>query len=337
MKTAQGEKRPARKLNESDFLFLIDDFTRQGALRFSFDGKAFLTTHEQFSIPPIIDLPKLLRASDKLVANNETERDLKDLLAPGSSLGGARPKATVMDGQSLLIAKFPNRFDEWDIPAWEHLSLKMAGQCGIPTPNHRLCSVDGRNVLLLERFDRVMDVRIPFLSAMSMLGASDGEHKSYIEIAEALITYGSTPEHDLKGLWKRMVFNIMTSNVDDHLRNHGFLYNKAGWQLSPVYDLESTPAHVKERYLSTYITEEDGTASLELSFDVAEYFGLNHSEAQNIAHGICKVTQNWRSEAQKLNISKQEIDFMETAFEHDDLHQGLNLNPGRSPRSFYDS
>ena len=326
MKAAKREKRPARKLNESDFLLLIDDFTRQGALRFSIDGTTFLTTYESGAIPPIVDLPKLLRASDKLVANIEDEKDLRDLIAPGSSLGGARPKAAIMDGSTLLIAKFPNQYDDWDIPTWEYLSLCMASQCGISTPQHRIYSVDGKNVLLLDRFDRKGKVRIPFLSAMSMLGASDGEHKSYLDIAEALISYGARPKQDLQELWKRMVFNIMTSNVDDHLRNHGFLYDGIGWQLSPVYDLESTPEHVKGRYLSTYITEDNSTASLELAFDVAEYFGLNHSDARDIAQGICEVTQNWHIEAKRLNISKRDIEFMETAFEHDDLQLGLNPN-----------
>lgn len=326
MKTAKGEKRAVKRLNESDFLLRVNDFTRQGALRFAVNGSDFLTAYGSCSIPPIVELTKLLRASDKLIANSDDEKDLRDLIASGSSLGGARPKAAVMDGATLLIAKFPSRHDDWDVPAWECLSLKMANQCGIRTPRHRLGTVEGKNVLLLERFDRKGRLRIPFLSAMSMLQASDGEHRSYIDIAESILSYGANPEHDLRELWKRMVFNIMTSNMDDHLRNHGFLFvGNSGWQLSPVYDLESTPENVKERYLSTYITEDDGTASIELAYDVSEYFGLRHDDAEKTVKRICEVTRDWHLEARKLNLAKREIELMETAFEHDDLQIGLGL------------
>ncbi len=326
MKTAKREKRAARRLNASDFLLRVNDFTRQGALRFAVNGSDFLTAYGSGAIPPIVELAKLLKASDKLYANSDDEKALRDLIAPGSSLGGARPKAAVMDGATLLMAKFPNRYDDWDVPAWEYLSLKMADQCGIQTPKHRLGKVEGKHVLLLERFDRKGGLRIPFLSAMSMLQASDGEHRSYIDIAESILSYGSNPEHDLRELWKRMVFNIITSNTDDHLRNHGFLFNgNSGWQLSPVYDLESTPENVKERYLSTYITEDDGTASIELAYDVSEYFGLKHDDAKRTVKSICEVTRDWHIEARKLNLAKREIELMGTAFEHDDLRIGLGL------------
>ena len=170
----------------------------------------------------------------------------------GSSLGGARPKAAVLDADAnLLIAKFPSPKDEWDVELWEFLSLRMARNAGIPVPGFRLEKVLGKNVLLLERFDRrEKQIRVPFLSAMSMLGASDGDTRSYIEIGEALKEHGAGASEDLADLWRRMVFNIMISNVDDHLRNHGFLYEGvSGWRLSPVYDLEPTPEHVKARVL----------------------------------------------------------------------------------------
>jgi serine/threonine-protein kinase HipA len=325
LQEAKREKRPPRKMGEADYLLLVDDFSRQGALRFTMDdSNGYLTKYESAPIPPIIELPKLLRASDNLVSNVANEKDLKDLIAPGSSLGGARPKAAVCKGNTLLIAKFPNRYDDWDVPAWEYLSLCMAQKCGIKTPNFWLHSVKGRNVLLLQRFDRNKTLRIPFLSAMSMLEATDGEHRSYLDIAEAIISHGSMPEQDLKELWKRMVFNILVSNVDDHLRNHGFLFDtKSGWHLSPVYDLEPTPEHVKNRVLSTFITLDDGTASLELAFEVAEFFGVTLDDARETAKKICHITKDWHIEAKRLNIGKQEIDFMESAFDHDDLNLGL--------------
>ena len=315
---AQKEKRTARSLRESDFLLLVNDFARQGALRFTMDGASFLAPTGKASVPPVVDLPRLLKASERFIENREEDEDIRDLVEPGSSLGGARPKAVVTDKGNMLIAKFPNKNDDWDVPAWEYLSLKMAGKAGIKTPGFRLVKAAGRNVLLLDRFDRDGELRIPFLSAMSMLSAADGEQRSYLEIGDALQQHGACAGEDLKELWRRIVFNIMVSNVDDHLRNHGFLYTgQAGWQLSPIYDLEPTPAHIKDRYLSTTITETDGTASLDLAYEVIETFGLTLSEAKNIAVKIGKVTKNWQNQAHQIGIHKREIEMMASAFEHE--------------------
>lgn len=282
------------------------------------DESSFLTPAGKASVPPLVDLPRLLKASERFIANREGDEDIRDLVEPGSSLGGARPKAVVMDKGNMLIAKFPNKNDDWDVPAWEYMSLKMAGKAGIKTPKFRLVKAAGRNVLLLDRFDRDGELRIPFLSAMSMLGAADGEQRSYLEIGEALQQYGACAGEDLKELWRRIVFNIMVSNVDDHLRNHGFLYTgQAGWRLSPIYDLEPTPAHIKDRYLSTTITETDGTASLDLAYEVIETFGLKLSEAKNIVLKINNVTRSWQSRARQIGIQKKEIEMMASAFEHE--------------------
>ncbi len=225
---AKSQKRQARKLNEADYLLMVSDMARQGALRFSNrQGGAFLSTEEEAPIPPLVKLERLLNASDRIVEYRELDEDIRDLVNPGASIGGARPKASVLDNDgNLLIAKFPSRNDDWDVPLWEFLCFRMAERAGLPVPEFRLVKTLDRNVLLLKRFDRSGPKnRIPFLSAMSMLGYSDGDHGSYMEMGEILRQYGSSPRHDLINLWKRIVFNIMISNVDDHLRNHGFLYN----------------------------------------------------------------------------------------------------------------
>ncbi|MDA3791649.1 MAG: HipA domain-containing protein [Desulfobacula sp.] len=265
---ARQEDRKARRLTASDYLLMVDDRTRQGALRFSIKEKGpFLASYSDIHIPPLIYLGRLLSASEKIIKGEEIDQDIRDIFEPGSSLGGARPKAVVSDGNKLMIAKFPSPKDEWDVELWEFLSLRMAQKAGILVPDFRLEKVLGKNVLLIDRFDRSKNqIRIPFLSAMSMLGASDGEVRSYLEIAESLMEYGACPGRDLKNLWRRIVFNIMISNLDDHLRNHGFLYDgPAGWRLSPIYDLEPTPLHVKARYLQTNLNENDRTASLKLA------------------------------------------------------------------------
>lgn len=222
---AERDGTAPRTLREADYLLLVNDESRQGALRFpESEGGPFLAERGKSSpIPPLIDLPRLLSASERVSTDTETEEDLRLLLAPGSSLGGARPKASVRDknGQ-LLIAKFPNKGDEYSTVLWEALALTLAAKAGIPTPAWRLEMAGKRTVLVLERFDRDGGVRILFLSAMSMLGARDKEPRSYLEFVDALRQHGAAPKEDMHGLWRRIVFNILISNTDDHLRNHGF-------------------------------------------------------------------------------------------------------------------
>ncbi len=319
---ARQEGRKARRLKDSDYLLMVDDRTRQGALRFSIKEKgAFLASYSDSHIPPLIYLGKLLRASEKVTERQALDQDIRDIFEPGSSLGGARPKAVVLDANKLLIAKFPSPKDEWDVELWEFLSLRMAIKAGIDVPNFRLEKVLGKNVLLIDRFDRRENqIRIPFLSAMSMLGAFDGETRSYLEIAESLMEYGSLPDRDLKELWRRIVFNIMISNLDDHLRNHGFLYDgQSGWRLSPVYDLEPTPEHVKARYLQTNINEHDNRASIELAYEVIDDFGIKIFEADKIVKKTAKAVKGWYKDAVRFGAGKLEIDFMSSAFEHGDL------------------
>lgn len=325
-RNAKEEKRTRRLLHDSDFLLMVNDRARQGALRFTEkEGGPFLTSEDSASIPPMVELGRLLAASERILNNKELDQDIHDLVAPGASLGGARPKASIVDTDGkLMIAKFPSPNDEWDVEFWEYLAFQMAAKAGIPTPKVQLKKVGEKNVLLLDRFDRKSEIRIPFLSAMSMLGYNDGDHGSYLEIAEALSEHGAGTTEDLKDLWKRIVFNIMISNVDDHLRNHGFLYaGSAGWRLSPLYDLEPTPEHEKPRILHTLIDLDDGTASLELALSVAEEFGLSTKEAKSSAKEVANATKNWAKDAARLGASKDEIDMMQSAFDHKDLKHGL--------------
>jgi serine/threonine-protein kinase HipA len=246
-------------------------------------------------------------------------------LAPGSSLGGARPKACVKDGDGhLTIAKFPRKDDEMDVISWEALALTLAHKAGIQVPDWRLESVGKRRILLSRRFDRKNNFRIPFLSAMSALGALDNEMHSYLEIADVIRQMSAIPKVDLETLWRRIVFTILISNVDDHLRNHAFLYsNSSGWYLSPAYDLNPTPTDIKPRILSTAIDLIDPSASIDLAIAVAGYFDINSTQAKKIIKDVGLATASWRQEAAKLKIKKAEIDRMASAFEHDDLRKAL--------------
>ena len=180
-------------------------------------------------------LPRLLSAADHVADESDSDEDLRLLLAPGSSLGGARPKASVRDRDGYLaVAKFPHKGDEIDAVRWEAVALSLAAKTGIPVPPWRVEDVAGKPVLLLRRFDRTGSVRVPFLSAMSMLGAKDNEMRSYLELVDALRQFGAAPKEDMRALWRRIVFSILISNTDDHLRNHGFLYaGPDGWRLAP--------------------------------------------------------------------------------------------------------
>ncbi len=255
-----------KSLSEMDYLLGVNDEARQGALRFSEEPDGvYLSPKGAVSIPPLVDLPKLLSASERFLDDGETAEDLRLLLVPGSSLGGARPKASVRDRDGgLAIAKFPRKDDDFNVVVWEALALTLARKAGITVPEWRVESVAGKPVLIIKRFDRSNGERVPFLSAMSMLGAKDNEQHSYLDLAYALQQHGSRPEEDMAELWRRMVFTVLISNTDDHLRNHGFLYEHLqGWRLSPAYDMNPTPVEVKPRILSTAIDYESDAASVD--------------------------------------------------------------------------
>ena len=224
----------------------------------------------------------------------------------------------------LAIAKFPHLDDEINTVRWEAVALSLAKQAAIEVPQWRLETVAGKACLILLRFDREDQHRIPFLSAMSMLGARDNERHSYLELVDSLRQYGAMPQQDLAQLWRRMVFNVLISNTDDHLRNHGFLFSDpGGWRLSPAYDLNPVPVDIKPRILSTAITLEDNSASLDLAFGVAEYFGLTPKQAETIALEVGQAVADWRSVAASLKLKPAEIERMASAFEHRDLRLAL--------------
>lgn len=316
-KIAREENRHSKTLNEIDYLLYVNDFARQGALRFKTEENGdFLYPGEIKSIPPIVDLAKLLDASEKIVELQEKDSDLQLLLAPGSSLGGARPKASVIDKDgNLCIAKFPKKDDYTNNILWEAVALTLAKQCGLNTQKWTLQKTGKKQVIVIKRFDRVKQKRIPFLSAMSMLNAVDNDSQihSYMDIADSLRQFGASPKEDMLELWKRIVFSILISNTDDHLRNHGFLYiNQKGWKLSPLYDVN--PSHDNKNVLSTYITEYDNSQSLDLALEVCEYFEVSKQEAQKTILEMKKVVKAWRQVAKLFGLTTCEMSKMESAF-----------------------
>ena len=318
----------AASLSETDYLLRVNDTARLGALRFAeSEGGVFRTPDDMAPIPPLVELPALLNASDAVLADNESAAALRLLLAPGSSLGGARPKASVRDTAGrLAIAKFPMHNDAWDVVRWEAVALHLAENAGIDVPQHRLELIDNRPVLLLDRFDRAMNGRIPFLSAMAALDTADHEMHSYMELVDFLRQHGAQPRQDMHALWRRMVFNVLVSNTDDHLRNHAFLHVPGcGWTLSPAYDLNPVPTDVAPRILRTAIHLDDATASLELALEVAPYFGLDPAPARSIAAEVARVTALWRRTAKSYGLASAETSRMAGAFEHADLELARRL------------
>lgn len=319
--------RTLRTLSEVDNLLSVHDEARQGALRFSLvDGGPYLSPKNKGSNPPLVDLPRLLTATERYLNNDEKTEDLKMLLAPGSSLGGARPKASVRDKDGrLAIAKFPKKDDEFNVVIWEAVALTLAEKAGIRTTEWHLENILSKPVLVLRRFDRREDHRIPFLSTMSMLGAKDNDPHSYLEIAFSILQHGAYPNKDLEELWRRMVFTILISNTDDHLRNHGFLYvRNKGWSLSPAYDINPTHTEIQARMLSTSIDFNDPNASIDLAFSVIDDFRIKGPRSLEIVKEVALAVSELRGVAAQFGLRKKQIDYMTSAFEHEDLRKALN-------------
>lgn len=324
---AQQEGRDVRTLMESDYLLGVADETRLGALRFRPVGQEDFVARPRAGVPALIELGRLLQVTERILRDEETDEDLQLIFAPGSSLGGARPKASVMDQHGrLAIAKFPKETDDYSMETWEEIALRLADRAGIVTAHHELIRVAGKAVLLSRRFDRVDKHRIPFLSAMAMLGARDGEGGGYPEMVDALAGHGAQATADAHALYRRVVFNVLISNVDDHLRNHGFLWSgKTGWTLSPAYDLNPVPTDLKARVLSTRIDLRESTCSLQLVQEAAGYFGLSLPKARTIIKEVASATSAWRIVAKEVGARPPEINRMASAFEHDDLRRALAL------------
>jgi serine/threonine-protein kinase HipA len=239
--------------------------------------------------------------------------------APGTSLGGARPKASLRERGELLIAKFPKRDDEWPVTRWEALALALARTAKIDVPESRLQLVAKRPVLLLRRFDRRASERIPFMSAMTAAGAGDNEPRSYPDIVDALRRNGSQVAADLEQLRRRLAINVLVSNTDDHLRNHGLLHDGVGWRLAPAYDLNPTPLDVKPRVHALALDESDTTGSLEVAFASAPRFGIASARSRTIACEVAASVRAWRKVGAELGLKATELERMASAFEHGDL------------------
>ncbi len=307
-----------RGLTEADFLLGARDDLRQGALRFrERDGERYLAVDTE-GVPHLVGLPPLLNAAEELERDEPTSEDLRLLLHGGSSLGGARPKAHVLDTEGrLAIAKFPSpQADDWDVIRWEAVALTLAANAGVTVPEHELHVIEKRPVLIVRRFDRDAGGRLGYLSAMSMLQAKDGEQASYLEIGQVLEERSSDAVADLRELWRRIVFTVLISNTDDHLRNHGFLRTStAGWSLSPAFDLNPNPEG-EAKQLATAIDETNAQASLATALDVADLFRLSETQAREIVGEISNATARWRDVARATGLGRQELERLESAFEH---------------------
>jgi serine/threonine-protein kinase HipA len=313
---ARAEGRDAHSLGEVEYLLGVRDDLRQGALRFRQGGGPFLAEDGQ-GVPALTDLPSLLELADKAERDTADVTDLQRLVRAGSSLGGARPKAHVRGANGrIAIAKFPSMSDDtWNVMAWEKVALDLAKASRITVPESRLLDLAGRHVLVIDRFDRNADgSRIGYASAMTMLEASDGDARSYLEIAEVIETTSRRATAELQELWRRIAFSVLISNTDDHLRNHGFLHERGeSWRLSPAFDLNPDP-DPGPKYLSTDINEGDNTASVDLVLDVAEYFRLTASQAAGVLGEIVDAVSQWKTVAARHGLSTTEIDGMQRAF-----------------------
>lgn len=316
---ARKEGRSARDLSETDFLLGVSDGTRCGGLRFRAEKNGpHLAAPTDRDVPPLTSLRKLEFVAHRIDSDEEWNDEMEMLLAPGSSLGGARPKATVAapDG-SLWIAKFPSGRDEVDVGAWEALTHDLARQCGIFTTTSRAekYSREG-HTFLIRRFDREGTSRVHYASAMCLLGGKDGDGAAsgigYLDLADLIMRASAAPDDDLRELWQRIVFGILVRNTDDHLRNHGFLLFADGWRLSPIFDVNPSPWGVA---LSLNITENNNSLDLALALEVAEHFRIPRRSAEAFAKKSRKVLAGWRDLAAARGLPRSQIALMGKAFQ----------------------
>ena len=318
---AGKEGRKPAKLYDSDYLLGVYDETRLGGIRFKTEPNgAFLSDDKETAAPPWASLRTLEEASRNF-ENEDTalsEKWLNQLIRPGSSLGGARPKATVIDpNEQLWIAKFPSKNDENDSGAWEMITHDLAEICGLHVPEAKLEKFSNLgSTYLVKRFDRILNKRVHFASAMTLLGKTDGtsaaDGTSYLDIAAFIKSYGAQPKRDLIELWKRIVFNMAVSNTDDHLRNHAFIFTENGWELSPLYDVNPIPYGDE---LSLNVDEEDNSINIDLVIQTAVRFGISETDATTYAKDILTIVkENWEKRATALGLSRRLIEEMRPAF-----------------------
>jgi serine/threonine-protein kinase HipA len=315
---ARNEQRARRPLKEIDYLLGVHDTQRLGGLRFRLGDGPFLDDHVERTAPPITSLRALEQASLELERNGDElsprfEEALRLLLVPGSSLGGARPKASVTDVDGTLwLAKFPSASDTHDVGAWEALVAELARGGGVDMAPARAVRLGQRHhTFLTKRFDRDGALRLHFSSAMTMTGHSDGEGGSYLELADFLVRHGAAPSVDLEQLWRRIVFSMCISHVDDHLRNHGFLLHDEGWRLAPAYDVNPIPfgdGHVLN------IDMTSNAQDLDLAREVAPTFRVSGKRCEDIVAEVMTSVRRWRAEADRLGIPRAEQNQLANAF-----------------------
>jgi len=321
---ARGEKRKPRALTEWDFLLGVHDETRLGAFRFRAapDGP-FIDSDTEFAALPLTSLRELQAASLQFEQhiddeeNPEYEKWLTQLFAPGSSLGGARPKASVRDeAGNLCIAKFPSRKDTRDMGGWELVAHRLALRAGITVPEARVLRFADNpyTTFLVKRFDRTTNGRrLAFLSAMTLTQRIDGEEgASYLELVDLLQSRGSNTKLDCEQLFRRVLFNISIHNTDDHLRNHGFFVDETGIRLSPAYDMN--PSNDRKE-LTLAINEVETACDVAIAIDSAKDYGLSKDDAQRFLKEVQAAVGQWQEEANRLNIPKAEQDLMAEAFQ----------------------
>ena len=310
----------ARPLNSLDYLLAVDDFARIGALRLRDEEGRFQRTVEDGArrTPPLVELAQVLAATRAVETNSETAADLDFLRGRGTSLGGLRPKCSIIDGDgSLAIGKFPSVSDERAVTRGEVLALRLARKAGINAAAARLVESDGATVAVIRRFDRTPDgSRLMYASAATMLGAEDGAERSYTDLVDALRQYGSRPAADIEELWRRIAFSILITNVDDHLRNHGFLHVDRGqWRLTPAFDINPFPDRARE--LKTWISPDAGPeATIDALMSVTTYFRIDNKRAKVILAEVEDAVSGWRNEARALGMTAEDLDAFADAFEH---------------------
>jgi serine/threonine-protein kinase HipA len=301
-----------------DYVVALDDSSRLGALRFRENEKGKFLSPSIGKLPPLVRLQALLRAADAIHSDTETSMDLKFLLGAGSPLGGARPKSAVaLPAGRIALAKFPKPDDTRDIAAGEILGLTLAAEAGIRVVEHRLVSVGKHSVAVITRFDREGTQRIPFVSAATLLGLPPDNPGAYTMVADSIRQFGHDVAGDLRELWRRLVFSLLVSNYDDHLRNHGFLMREPGrWSLSPAYDINPVPEVDRARVNKMPISEDNEEPSMEGALAVAPRFGIKATDAKTILRDVAKIASSWRRTGGKLKLKASTLSAYESAFEN---------------------
>lgn len=320
---ASEEKRAVRRLSSFDYLTGIDDFSRMGGFRFGeSQGGKFINCEEFFRVPPLTKVRELMRAAHEIELSEEkhllpSKKWLAQLLHPGTSLGGARPKASVIDEDgSLTVAKFPSRKDDYDVARWEHFCHVMGRKAGLNVAETRTINGEAYHILLSKRFDRNgQGKRIHFASALTLLGLTDGDNAStgygYTDIVDFIIQHGSNVEKNLEELYRRVAFYIIVGNSDDHFRNHGFLLTRKGWELSPAYDINPTIAETQSLLINRMTNE----SNLEILLASPSDYMLSADKATGIINEVKNAMKSWRSEARRLGLPQHDIEMFAPRFD----------------------